>query len=478
MTMKSGLAAICSFVIFAIRLSAQCFLSCPTADDAVIQSMLDASTGTVQLDGRVYHVCSARIVGSNTHLRGAGKGATIIRAVSSYTGRTVSNSYVSSLIGAVGANNVTVSDLTIDTFTCGVHANALSLLPTSTTASAYDGAVVTNATVRDVEVAAAPGFHAYQVWNLKGQHVKFLNNWIDGNSTSQSTGGQNQEGLESYGGYDVLMSGNTVKNIGYACVTIGSGSIAASDIHGVRVVDNYLSGCTIGVQVTAAAVYDGEANAHTLIRGNVIVDSRMAGIDVPVDVGSYERDLQITGNTIRNVTNSLAAGIWLRSNGGLAIGPESVIGTLVANNHVESVTGANSFGIYLLNYPKARVLDNTIIGTASDGIRVYNSSDTEIVGNRITSAGNTAIGVYRTGSLTSARVMVERNRINDWSPFTSGVLVLGTSRGTVKDNVFARADAATPGPITVTSGSCGFSISGNVPWYLPSYTQPTTAGCP
>jgi parallel beta-helix repeat protein len=477
--MKSFLVA--SLLLFAVNLSAQC-VTCPALDGPAVQAALDATAaaggGIVQLEPRVYSICSPLIVGSNTQLRGAMRGSTIVRAVNGYEGRNVSNSYVSSLIGTVGTNNVTISDLTADIFTCNVNANVISLLPTSVAPNAYDGTVVTNASVRRVEVLGAPGYHSYMIWNLRGQHIRFLNNWIDGNSTSASSGGANQEGLESYGGIDVLISGNTVKNIGAACVTLGSGNIADSDTEGLRVVDNYLSGCTVGINLTASGAYNGESNAHTLIRGNVIVDSRQAGIDVPVDVGSYERDLKITGNTIRNVSSSLGAGISLRSNAGLAIGSESVIGTLVAGNHIENVPNAYSFGIFLLNYPNARVLDNTIIGTGADGIRVYNSSDTEVVGNRINGAGGTAVGVYRTGSLTSERVIVERNRISDWSPLTSGILVLGTSRGTVKDNVFIRSDAAVSSPVIITAGSCGFAISGNEPWYSPSYIQLTSPACP
>jgi len=478
--MKSILAA--ALLLFGANLSAQCVFSCPTTDQVAVQATLDATAaaggGIVQLEPRVYSVCSPLIIGSITHLRGAMRGSTVVRAVTGYIGRTVSNSYVSSVIGTVGTSNVTISDLTADIFTCNVHSNVISLLPTSIAgAESYDGTEVVNATVERVEVLGAPGYHSYMIWNLRGQHIRFLNNWIDGNSASASSGGANQEGLESYGGIDVLMAGNTVKNIGAACVTLGSGGIVDSDTEGLRVVDNYLSGCTVGISLTASGVSNGESNAHTMIRGNVIVDSREAGIDVPVDVGAYERDLQIAGNTIRNVSSSFGSGIRLRSNGA-EIGSESVIGTVVTGNHVEDVTGAYSFGIFVLNYPSARVLNNTVIDTWSDGIRVYNSSDTEVVGNRISGAGNTAVGVYRTGSLTSERVIVERNRISDWSPLTSGVLVLGTSRGTVKDNVFIRSDTAVPSPVVVTSGSCGFAISGNVPWYLASYTQPTSPACP
>jgi parallel beta-helix repeat protein len=482
--MRSMVIGIVIFLSAALQMSAQCVMSCPTSDEVAVQAQLDAAAagGTasvVQITQPVLNICSSLIVGSNTHFRGATRGGTIVRAVTGYVGRTVNGSYVSSLVGSVGSDNVTISDMTVDVHTCGVHANNVSLLPTTSVGGApYDGTPVTNAKVENVEIHGTPGFHSYLLWNLRGRHIKFVNNWLDGHSVEASAGGANQEGLESYGGYDVLMSGNSVKNIGYACATLGSGDITDSDTHGLRIVNNHLSDCTIGIQLTASGVFNGESNALTLLSGNQIVDSRQAGIDVVVNVGALERALQISRNMIDGVSSALGSGIRIRTNGGLAIDPDSSEGVAVDHNYIADVLGANSFGLYLLNFPNVSATNNTIFRTASDGIRVYNSSDAKVSGNKITGAGNAAIGVYRTGSLTSERVLVEDNSAFDWSPLTSAIFITGTSRGTVRDNKFYRTDAATPSPINVTSSSCGFKIGNNEPWYLSSYTQPTSSACP
>src|SRR5688572_1607959 len=195
--MKCALAVILLSVLIGLRAHAQCSASCPSADDSVLQAKL-AGGGTVELEARSYLICSPVIVPSNTHLKGAGTGSTTLRAVDGFGGKMVSNSYVGSLVGAVGATNVKISDLAVDMFTCGVHANGISLLPTSVGGpSAYDGVVVTDSTVENTKVLGMPGFHSYMVWNLKGRGIKYLNNWIDGNSTSA---GAPQEGLKSYGG--------------------------------------------------------------------------------------------------------------------------------------------------------------------------------------------------------------------------------------------------------------------------------------
>ena len=52
-------------------------------------------------------------------------------------------------------------------------------------------------------------------------HNKILNNWVDGGVARVLPGGSSQEGIESYGGTDVLISGNTVQNVGNAGLNLG-----------------------------------------------------------------------------------------------------------------------------------------------------------------------------------------------------------------------------------------------------------------
>lgn len=454
-----------------------CPVSCPTLDDVAVQSLLDGG-GLVQLQPRLYQTCNPLILPSNTHLRGT-RGATVIRGGAGFTGIVVNGSYVQSLVAAVGADNVTVSDLTVDLFTCGAPANALSLLPAGVTGSqSYDGTVVTNATVESVEILGTPGIHSYMIWNLRGRHVRYLNNWIDGNSTAA---GFSQEGMESYGGYDVLMSGNTVKNMGASCVIIGSGTgdIAATDLQGVRVVDNHLSGCTVGIYLASVGMSSGESNSHTKISRNVIVDSRQIGIDVPVFSGTIERDLQITDNTIRNVSASLGAGIRLWTVQGQSAGTFGVVGTVVEGNHIENISGSNSFGIMLHHYPNARILNNTIIGTSAESVFIQNSTNVDITGNRIEQAGGPGIGIYRQGAAENSisGFIIERNRISNWLGATTGILALGAHGGAIRDNVFQRTDTATTVPI-YTDSSCGVTFGGNLAWYLPSWSEVSTPACP
>ena len=118
---------------------------CPTSHDASIQKALDnaaaAGGGTVFLPAGVFNVCQTLVIESNVHLRGAGRGATVLRGSTAIGGKFVDGAYLGSTIGTAGATNVTVSDLTIDHLTHSRNANGISFVPTG---SAYTGVVPTN----------------------------------------------------------------------------------------------------------------------------------------------------------------------------------------------------------------------------------------------------------------------------------------------------------------------------------------------
>lgn len=445
----------------------------------VLQKLLDAAAaaggGTVQLKPGVYYTCRPLILGSNVHLRGAGRGATIIRGSAQISGRFVDNAYVGASIASVGTDNTSVTDLTIDHATCGRNANGLAFMPTGTSATnveKYDGTVPTNGLVERVEVLGAPDFHNYMIWNLRGQHMKFADNWVDGGATTNAA----QEGIESFGGYDVVINNNTVKNIGAACINLGSAGIVNSETNGLFVTNNYANNCGVGVNIGTSSGNGNQMNSHTHITGNIITEARTVGIDVAVAVATNERDLQISGNTIRNISGDSVAGIRLRASGG-PIESSAVIATTVDGNHIDNIQGRNAFGIVVVSYPNARLVNNTIVDTANEGIYAIDSQDMEITSNRIERTGSIAIGMYPSPARTVERFSIERNKISDWSSVSPGVLVNRGRYGLVRDNVFSRKDHLLPSPVVVDSESCSVRISGNIVWYLPNWPGAATPNC-
>ena len=469
-----------ALVITALQAKSQdCPLTCPTTDDLEIQGLLDAAGaaggGTVVLEARVYTTCKSLVVPSNVHLRGAGRGATIIRGSAEVSGVTIDNAFMGATVGTVGSRNVSVSDLTIDHATCARNANGIAFVPSGLPGSGdqdYDGTVSSNGYVARVEVLGAPGFHSYMIWNLKGQHVKIVENWIDGGSSSSSP----QEGIESFGGYDVVITNNTIRNIGGACVNLGSAGLESSDTKGIFVENNYLSGCDIGVNLGTSNENGNQLNSHTHIRGNVIRDIRKRGIDIPVFTATNELNLDISHNTIRGVNGTLSAGIQLRSVDG-PLDEATVVANTVEGNLIVNVRGANAHGIRISSYPNARIINNSVVGTDGEGIYTIDTSDTEIVGNRVADVGTAGIGLYKSALGTSARLVVERNRIL-WGSQNAGILMTGVTTASVRENVFSRKAAGSPSPIIVGGGACSVTVSGNLTWYTVNWVNVSSPLCP
>jgi parallel beta-helix repeat protein len=325
----------------------------------------------------------------------------------------------------------------------------------------YSGAVVENSSIERVEVLGASQFHSYMIWNLRGQHIKITGNWVDGGASSQSA----QEGIESYGGHDVLISGNTVQNVGYACVSIGSAGLRNSELFGIRVVDNHLGNCQVGVNLgTSLAGSEPQSDFHTRISGNVITRSRSFGIDVTVFAGTVESDLIVTDNSISDIDGDQVAGIRLHASFGALDGSAVTMNT-ISDNHIQNIRGANAHGIRLQSYPNVRVINNTIDGTDHAGIFAVDSDDLEVSGNRVEESGSSSIVLSTTTSNGFRRFVVERNLLKDWKSLTSGVLVLGGRGGIVRDNVFTRDDPFQPTPVTVATRSCGVAVLGNTALY-------------
>ena len=458
-------------------LAQDCFPSSPTADDIAVQASLDATAaaggGVVQLEPRVYVMTQPLVVGPNTHLRGAGRGATILRGAAFISNKVISGIPVQASISVVGSMNVTISDLTVDHKTCARPGNGVELLPSE---SIHEGPVLSNALVERIEVFGSgdPADHAYMIWNFKGKHVKILNNWVDGGVNVDSS----QEGIESFGGYDVLISGNTVKNIGTACINLGSADVANSETSGLTITNNYLTGCGIGINLGTSNAENGpQSTEHVHLTGNTIVAVRKTGIDIVGYPGTTMRDITVIDNTIRDIDGTEVAGIKLRTANSAPLAPGVVIANTVSRNHIENIRGSNSHGIRITSYPNVRVLENTITGTDNGAIYSIFADDIEMSGNKIEDGGIYPIQMHGDAIAGFARFTIERNIIS-WSSPTGAIHIVDGKVGTIKDNIMKRTDSAQPPPILVANGTCGVVISRNVPWYWMEWPGLAVPACP
>jgi hypothetical protein len=443
---------------------------CPTVDDVQIQQSLDAAAasggGTVWLDAGIYHTCETLVVGSNVHLRGAGRGATTIRGSSAIAGKIVGGAYIGATIGGAGVRNASVSDLTVDHRTYNRNANGISFVPTGVD---YTGTVPVGLLVERVEVlGSSAGYHNYMIWNLKGQHVKIRDNWVDGGYPTPPTEPTSQEGIESFGGYDVLITGNTVTGIGGACINLGSAGIPDSSTVGVIISKNYLSGCTYGVNLGTSSESGGQHNFDSAIVDNVIIYAATAGINITVAAGTIQRNLHISGNKVRMVgPGPYAAGIRIWADTTADVGPVTVSG-----NQVHTVTGVHGTGMRLESASNVRVLDNTVAITTGYGIMSHSADDTEISRNRIEQPG--VYGIYV--GPTALRLIITDNVIADWAIGSPGMLLEGLKYSGVHRNLFRRADGGRPTAIIVLA-SCGVLMADNQSLYAGPATNGATAPC-
>jgi parallel beta-helix repeat protein len=445
-------------VSFALASATFAHAQCPTSDDMTIQNAISAAAaaggGTVQLEARIYSICQPVVLASNVHLRGRGIGATVLRTRPGWpTGPLAS--FGASIIGS-GVANVSVVGLTLDQRTNGRMANGIAFVPAN---ADFSGAVSRNILIERNQVIGAPidGGHQYLIWNMRGQNVKIVHNWVDGGFVSQPSA-PFEEGIESFGGYDVLVEGNTVQGIGGTCLNFGS-AIGIPDTYtaGLFIRNNYAFLCNVGINLGAGD--ESQQTAYAIVSGNVVVYAWKAGITVLAGPGTSLRDLQITGNTIRAVgvsgASSLADGILLFGESGA-----KPITTIVEGNQIDLVMGT-SFGIRLEFYSSVRILNNSILKTGREGIYAYSANDVEMRGNRIQGTG--LRGIY-TGPSVQAQIVTD-NLIVDWGSGSEGIRLDGVGYGVVRNNIFRRTDAARPPAVVLGPGTCGVTLDGNVVLY-------------
>jgi hypothetical protein len=442
----------------------------PPDDEPAIQAALDAAYqaggGTVTLPAGVHHIQVPLILRSNVRLKGAGMGSTIIRSMSGgFGGKVVDGADVYAAIAMVGADHAGVSDLTLDLFTNRTWTNGIVLLPTG---AQWVGTPTTRSFVERVHVMGGGDHHAYMIWSLRGRHNKILNNIVDGGVPGYTS--SVQEGIEVFGGADILISGNTVRNVGRACINITSalGAVADSDLVGVNLVNNDIEACGIGIYLSPVLTgqrADDLTQIH--VRNNLLRRMWQAGILGTVVNGGRMDFVEIVGNSITGVgvPGGHGRGIWIEGLGGSASSILSIRGNVVAD-----VTGFWGFGLYVVRYPGVSMSDNRIIRSGHTGILVFEAEDADVRANHILEAKYHAVWVGR-----GPRAMVRNNTIHKWAAAGAGagVLVQEGERGIVTGNVFFRAAGAPePYPVWVDATSIAVVVTENRLLYPTGLQEP------
>ncbi|MFE7899163.1 right-handed parallel beta-helix repeat-containing protein [Streptomyces sp. NPDC057424] len=197
--------------------------------------------------------------------------------------------------------------------------------------------------------------------------------------------------------------------------------------YGIRIIGNRIE------DVNQQGIY-GFGWRRAVISGNVVSGSGLSGIQLsrpdPAGAGPSEgftvngRNIAITGNTVERAKDASGIRVYGSSGGTydqVVIAGNSVLGlsTDASNGiHVEfcsrpnisgnTIAGTQSTGIVVFDSDGATVGSNTIRNTGSNGVNVTNCAGAQVVGNTVDTT-STNHGIFVSNS---SAVAVQANRIN------------------------------------------------------------------
>jgi hypothetical protein len=523
------------------------------SDSTAIQGVLDAldaaGGGVLQLAPGVFLIDRAHSAGSNTAIRGAGRGITIVRNTEAQnlpisTGGTYSYGDFS----FVAQSYVSVESLTIDHQTNGTNANGIVFVPdgnlrtitadpttekihlvnhgmadgfgpltffntggalpggmtagvdywwinvdadngklsdtqahalagtnvvditsagTGTTqiSAPYTGTPCSYVTVRDVEVLGVAAYHQYSIWSARGQHVKFVDNFGDGGWTG-GAGDTDSNGIEAYGGYDVLIRGNTLTRWSGQGVFVGAveGYVDGEAVD-FNVLDNSITGCRKGIDAQPAigCAYLGGSIPQNIsnwrIAGNIVRDSAEHGIRLYApQAGTTIKNVRIEDNIVDDADLPIEvrtyAGDTLHS------------GNVVARNTISLVGSATGGGVNVYYMPGLLVEANEIVDSAGLGILLRSANQLRVVGNTVDGAVSNGVNADDCDDL-----VVARNLIRDAATGSLSIAITNSTRGAVNDNTFDRASTSVT-EVEIASTCSHFEMRRNRTLYTSTSISP------
>jgi hypothetical protein len=403
-----------------------------TLTSAAIQTAINnvaaLGGGTVQLVAGNYIVSTVIQSDDNVQIKGAGIDATVLVANTSIAGVSVGTDAATDtgVIGAFGKTNCIFSDFTIDMQTNSHPGNGVVLLPAANPAvKAYEDAVVCvdcrveRVKVKGYDQGTSPT--GYSIWNRRAKGTRILNNVVTGKDTAVYNAASGQEGIEVFGGENVLISGNYVENYGNAGIFITmAGDFFDTGIKNVIITDNHVKGCRNNIQVQTTVVDTTDANTLYIVDGCIISnntseDAYQYGISVLQTIAAPNAtDISMRGISIENnyvlTSNALVGAAQLV---GIALTRELAanvglpVGVKVSSNTVIGGKSGTSKGlVYINNIDDVSVIDNVVGGDSQTGTDSYylfhinNSNYVDIKGNTIRDAARSCIKVSDCDFLT------------------------------------------------------------------------------
>lgn len=419
-------------------------------DQAALQAALDfaALTGRALFIPRgIYRVSQSLLIGSNTRVYGDSAGGTILRSVgATITGSTVNGGTLYAVIGAIAKSNIEVYDITCDMLTGSTIANGIAFIPDL----AFAGTGCSNIHVERCRVLGYVE-HEYLYWSFNTTHIKFINNFADGNCVSFSPFAD-QNGIEIVGGVGAIVRGNHVVR----CANFGVGAVSldayTSAVDGAILEGNYISDCGTGVSLGTSLNGAAPQNMRNVtVSGNVIRNSNRYGIDVwTPSVGTSMRNVLVA----RNVIDGGPVAIFVH---GFAAdtGHRNV---LVADNVCTgqtTVSGADG-AVAVTSFNGATFRGNSISECLGVAFRASFTNDTTFSDNTI----HRSVGLGF-GGTDGVRTTISNNRFIDCATggVTYSILYTTSTDCVIARNVFSQAGAFSHITLTGNRGRISNNVS-------------------
>lgn len=409
-------------------------------DTLAIQAALDDAatrpTGAeVYIPPGVYLISDTMLVGSNTRIKGAGRGSTILRGMgSSFPGKVVNGSSSNHAVFAmVGVNHSSVESLTIDQFMNHTQANGVIMVPDGANSS---GNPCAYCMVRDVEVLGFDA-HQYLIWSQRSRHVKILNNFVNGNYTQVDLT-TDSNGISIYGGRDIIIDGNTVENFGCGGINAGSSASGITDTQTEDLIisNNYIINCAWGISL--GPYYDSSVGnayvARVSISNNKVVNSGDAGILLYLMADNCTiKDVVIMGNSI---TNSLR-GIYMEGQSATLTRNHS--GIVISANTIDNTTTTTGGGVHAQFVDNISITDNNIHDSAGQAAFFYGCNNVLLSNNILSTSQFDAMQIFGDSGHKGSSFKISGNTFREFNASNSygiGIRLINAVNVVIDNNFF------------------------------------------
>ncbi|TXH36995.1 MAG: hypothetical protein E6Q98_08805 [Rhodospirillaceae bacterium] len=411
------------------------------AFNAAVAAAVAAGGGTVFVPPGNYKISDVIKIPSKVHLKGAGKDLSKLVKTAGATAGGGVGAYAT--VAMVGATNASVENLWVDHATNGALVNGIAMLRTNLsteTGPFCDGCDVLNCRVT--------GFnsHQYLIWSHGAKNARILFNDVDGGIVTYDANSE-QEGIEVFGGENVLVAFNRIVNIGANGIYMGiSAGVTGYFNKNVTASHNIVHGCETGVHINAAWDAVGGLNysenihlstnqiyschrGHVLIRyatpgapANSVVLRNIAITDNQINADvltnnpfTIQYDMQDkSGNAqvqnIRITDNQCLGGKALNTASEPAVAPFQIRygqGIIVANNQCRNI-GAGSDAAFLIHGDGSAIADgvqltgNIVDNCPRGAVLVRGVQRCSVIGNRFANYYTEGTGSFNAVTLTSA----------------------------------------------------------------------------